>query len=57
MKIKAEALINDAKELIELIDDVGLVKDAFKTIANLTQHLHIRGNIPPYKLVEIRKVK
>ncbi|MBP6023291.1 HNH endonuclease [Ferruginibacter sp.] len=57
LKIKAEALINDAKELIDLIDDVGLIKDAFRTIANLSQHLHIRGNIPPYKLVEIRKIK
>lgn len=57
LKIKAEALINDAKKLIELMDDINLAKQAFVIIANLTQHLHYRGNIPPYKLKEIRKQK
>ncbi len=57
LKIKAEALINDAKKLIELSDDNSVIKKAFLIIANLTQHLHSRGNIPPYKLVEIRKAK
>ena len=57
LKLKAEALINDAKKLVGLSDDILLIKDAFSLIANLTQHLHTRGNISPYKLVEIRRRK
>ena len=55
LKLKAEALINDAKKLIESCDDIALVKQAFDLIANITQHLHTRANISPYKLIEIRK--
>lgn len=57
LKLKAEALINDAKKLVDLSDDNLLIKKAFSLIANLTQHLHTRGNISPYKLVEIRRRK
>lgn len=55
LKIKAEELINEAKNLIETCNDIDLIKEAFLIISNLTQHLHIRANISPYKLVEIRK--
>ena len=57
LKIKAEALITDAKKLIELTDDIKLIKEAFRLITNITQHLHTRGNISPYKLIDITKTK
>lgn len=57
LKLKAEALINDTNELIKSVDDINLVKQALKIIINLAQHLHYRANIPPYKLIEIRKEK
>jgi len=57
LKVKAEALITDAKKLIELSDDITLIKQAFQLIANISQHLHARANISPYKLVEIKKPK
>lgn len=55
LKIKAEALIEDAKKLSELSEDTLLIKRTLQIIANLTQHLHSRGKIAPYKLTEIRK--
>lgn len=57
LKLKAEALINDAKMLIDLSDEIILIKQAFQHIANLTQHLHARANISPYKLIDIKKPK
>jgi hypothetical protein len=57
LKLKAEALINDAKILIELSEDLGLIKQAFQLIANLTQHLHTRAKISPYKLIDLKKEK
>jgi hypothetical protein len=57
LKLKAESLINDARKLIELSNDMGLIKQAFSLIADMTQHLHVRGNITQYKLVDIKKPK
>ncbi len=55
LKLKAEALINETMKLSELSDDIISLKQALLQIAKLTQHLHTRGNICPYKLVEIKK--
>jgi hypothetical protein len=55
LKLKAEALISDVLQTISLTDDVSLIKQAFDLIAQITQHLLTRGNIVPYRLLEIRK--
>jgi len=55
LKIKAEELIEEARDLIVKSDEIKLVKKAFDLIATMTQHLHVRAEIIPYKLVEIRK--
>ena len=57
LKLKAEALINETKKLIELSNDLGLIKKAFNLIADMTQHFHVRGNIIQYKLQDIKKPK
>lgn len=57
LKLKAESLINDARKLIELSNDMDLIKQTFSLIADMTQHLHVRGNITQYKLVDIKKPK
>lgn len=57
LKLKAESLISDAERLIEQNDDLMLIKQAFQLISRLAQHLNVRGNISPYKLVEIKKPK
>jgi len=57
LQLKAEALINDSKKLIEVSEDIVLIKQAFRLIANLTHHLHIRDKVSPYKLVDIKKPK
>lgn len=57
LKLKAEALINDARKLIELSDDMDLIKQAFHLISEMTRHLHLRGNIVQYKLLDIKKPK
>ena len=57
LKLKAEVLINETKKLIELSDDLFLIKRASLLLANLSQHLHTRTNISPYKLVDIKKPK
>ena len=57
LKIKAESIINDAKKLIQLCEDVSLIKHSYLLIANLTMHLLTRSNISPYKLIEIKKPK
>lgn len=55
LKLKAEALIIDTKKLVELSDDLELIKQAFQCIADLIQLLHTRANISPYKLIDIKK--
>jgi len=55
LKLKAEALIDETKKLMELCDDIASIKQSLQLIADLSQHLLIRGNISPYKLVEIRR--
>ena len=55
LKIKAELLIEEIRKSIILIDDSKLKNKVINSIIDLMQHLNVRGNIPPYKLVEIRK--
>lgn len=57
LKLKAEALIQDAQKLVQLCDDIELVKQAFQLISIMMLHLHARSNISPYKLVDIKKPK
>lgn len=55
LKIKAEALVSEAKKLLELSEDITLIKKLSLLLSDLIQHLQTRSNIPPYKLIEIRK--
>ncbi len=57
LKAKADALISEVNRLIQLSDDLILVKEAFEIISSLAHHLHIRSTISPYKLVDIKKPK
>lgn len=55
LKLKAEILIEEVRKSVSKISDNDLKDLAFDTICNLIQHLHIRSNIPPYRLVDIKK--
>jgi hypothetical protein len=55
LKLKAEVLLADARNLLEISDDLGLIKQLSFLIIKITQHLLIRDQIRPYKLAEIRK--
>jgi hypothetical protein len=57
LQIKAKELIAETKILMELSEDLAHVKKAALLIANITIHLQLRNNVPPYKLIELKKVK
>jgi hypothetical protein len=57
LRVKAEALINDTKRLVELSNDIDLIKKAACLIADLVQHLQLRADITPYRLKDIKKQK
>jgi hypothetical protein len=55
LKLKAEALIEDLRNSLRILNEPSSYQAAFELIANITQHLHTRSNIKPYTLIEIRK--
>lgn len=57
LRSKAQKLISETAELIKLCNDIDIVKEAFEIIASITQHIHAKSNIRPYKLVDIRRKK
>jgi len=57
LNLKANALIEESKKLLELTVDIDLVRTASKIKDNLVQLLIARKNIVPYKLLDIKKPK
>lgn len=55
LKQRAQSLIDEAKNLINISDDLELIKKLSTSIIEITNHLFVRDQIRPYKLAEIRK--
>lgn len=56
LKVRAQSLLNEIEELLDRVDyDKDFSRAVTKLIMKINKHWHLRSEIPPYKLVEIRK--
>lgn len=57
LKSKAQALIDETRQMLEKTDDIELLRKSSLLLADMGNHLINRDKIRPYKLVEIRKLE
>ncbi|WP_109832771.1 HNH endonuclease [Reichenbachiella versicolor] len=55
LKIRAEELIAETTSLINKTEDLTLSRKVSMLLIEMYQHLNVRSNIAPYRLIEIRK--